>query len=87
MKVIAKPIELISLTKENGLVTPIKFKYKNDDESIQIIKIDRILFSEKEKLAGNVMYLYRCQSIINDLERIYELKFEPSSCKWFLYKM
>lgn len=87
MKVIAKPIELISITKENGSITPIKFKYKNDDESTQVIKIDRILFSEKEKLAGNIMYLYRCQSLIDDLERIYELKYELSSCKWVLYKM
>ena len=86
MKVIAKPIEMVTVTNETGVITPIKFKLKNED-GIVIIKIDRVLFSEKEKLAGNIMYLYRCQSVINDMEKIYELKYELNSCKWMIYKM
>ena len=77
---------MVTVTNETGVITPIKFKLKNED-GIVIIKIDRVLFSEKEKLAGNIMYLYRCQSVINDMEKIYELKYELNSCKWMIYKM
>jgi hypothetical protein len=52
-----------------------------------VIKVDRILFKEEEKLAGNRMILYRCESIINNMQRTFELKYEISTCKWYLYKM
>lgn len=87
MKILAKPIEIVTVTNENGIITPIKFKVKDEEGASVIIKIDRILFSEKEKLAGNIMLLYRCKSLIGDVEKIYEIKYELSSCKWLLFKM
>lgn len=87
MKVLVKPIEMVTVTNENGIITPIKFKMKDEEGCSLIIKIDKILFSQKEKLAGNIMYLYRCRSLINDVEKVYEIKYELSSCKWFLFKM
>lgn len=87
MKVLAKPIEMVAWFNEGGLPTPIRFKLKTNEESSLVIKIDKILFKEKEKLAGNVMYLYRCQSLIEDIEKTYELKYEINTCRWMLYKM
>lgn len=87
MKVLAKAIEMITVTNEAGVITPIRFKFKNEDASCVIIKIDKIIFTEKERIAGNYMLLYRCKSLIDDVEKIYELKYELSSCKWLLFKM
>lgn len=42
---------------------------------------------ESEKLAGNPMLVFRCQSVINNLNKIYEIKFELKTCKWILYKI
>jgi len=33
------------------------------------------------------MLIFTCQSVINGLEKRYEIKYELSTCKWFLYKM
>jgi len=46
-----------------------------------------VYFKEKEKLVENLMMVFRCQSIINNIDRVYELKYELSACKWMLYKM
>ncbi len=78
---------MVTVTNESGVITPIKFKLKNEDASCSVIKIDKILFSEKERLAGNYMFLYRCKSLIDDVEKIYEIKYELNSCKWQLFKM
>jgi hypothetical protein len=42
---------------------------------------------DKEKLAGNEMLVYRCESSIDGIEKVYELKFEIKSCKWMLFKI
>ena len=87
MKVLAKPIEMVSWTDEQGNIKPIRFKISNKDESISVIKVDRVISVEKEKLAGNFMIVFTCQSVIKGAERIYEIKYELSTCRWILYKL
>ncbi|MBX4266518.1 hypothetical protein [Clostridium estertheticum] len=87
MKVIAKPVEMVLWTDINGKMNPIRFKIANEDESISVIKIDKVLTIDREKLAGNNMLVYKCQSTIKGAERLYELKYEFSSCKWMLWKL
>jgi hypothetical protein len=87
MRVLAMPIEMIAWFNENGMPTPLRFKLKNEDDSNNVIKVDKVIQIEKEKFAGNIMYVFKCQSIIDELEKRYEIKYELSSCKWMLYKM
>jgi hypothetical protein len=86
LKILMKPIKMIAWFEENGKLTPVRYQVAEVDGN-KIIKIDRILYQEEERLAGNRMYIYKCQSIINGIEKVYELKYELSTCKWFLYKM
>lgn len=86
MKILAMPIEMIAWFNEGGLPTPLKFKINSETPPV-VVKVDKIISKVIEKFAGNNMYLYRCQSVINDLERVYELKYELKTCKWVLFKM
>lgn len=81
-----KPIEMIAWFTTNKNPIPLRYRIMDENNTFKVIKVDRILFAEEEKLAGNRMILYRCESKINNLNRIYELKYEIDSCKWFLYK-
>lgn len=72
---------------EDGTPNPVRFNIRMDDESSVTIRIDRVIKKHEEKLAGNRMLVFTCQSVINNMERIYELKYELNSCKWYLYKM
>ena len=86
MKIVAKPIDVIACFDRNGSIQPIRFRLENEDDSVQIIKINKIIKITQEKLAGNVMELFVCNTIINGLEKIVELKYELDSHKWILFK-
>lgn len=87
MKVLMKPIEMIAWFTKDNYPIPIRYRITLEDMSHTVVKIDKILFREEEKLAGNRMVLYRCQSIIDNTLKIFELKYEISTCKWYLFKM
>ena len=87
MKVLMKPIEMIAWFTRDGKANPIKYQLTNDEKEIITIKVDRIITREEEKLAGNRMIIFKCQSILDGIEKLYELKYEVSTCKWYLFKM
>lgn len=41
----------------------------------------------EEKLVGNKMMCFRCQSEIDGELKSFEIKFEKNTCKRFLFKM
>ncbi|MDP4183302.1 MAG: hypothetical protein Q8942_19705 [Bacillota bacterium] len=87
MKVLMKPIELIAWFTKDGAPNPLKYKIQGENGENITVNIEKIILRQEEKLAGNRMFIYRCQSTINCVERIFELKYELNTCKWFLYKM
>ena len=87
MKVVAKPIEVISVMDTKGNITPLRLRIQRDDESLQVIKIDKVITRANEKFAGNRMIVFTCQSLIGNIEKKYELKYELETCKWILFKI
>lgn len=87
MKVLAQQIEVISYTNDKGDIRPLRFRVQIENEPLRVIKIDKIIFKQLEKFAGNPMILYRCQSLDGDFTKVFEIKYELSSCKWILFKM
>lgn len=87
MKVIAKAIEMVAWFTEDGTPNPVRFRVRSEDQSTIVIKVHKVLFKEMEKLAGNPMIVFRCQSMINNVCKVYELKYEINTCKWILFKM
>lgn len=87
MKVLAKPIDIVTWTDKTGAINPVRFRITNENESETVIKVDRIITHDLERLNGNKMHIYKCQSCINGIQKIYELKYELDTCKWVLWKM
>jgi hypothetical protein len=87
MKVVARPIEMIAWTDEKGNINPIRFKITKEDGSNSVVKIDKVITKETEKLAGNLMLVFKCQSVVNGADKLYEIKYELSTCKWMLFKI
>lgn len=86
MKVLMRPIEMIFVSTTSGKLTPIKFKLPTDKGDM-VIKIDKIIKSQEEKISGNNIISYTCQSTIARSERLFELRYEIRSCRWFLFKI
>lgn len=82
MKILMKPIEMIAWFSLEGVPNPVR--YKLDDK---VIKIEQVTSKSEEKLAGNRMIIFRCQSEMNGELRPFELKYELQTCRWFLFKM
>ncbi|MBW9145838.1 hypothetical protein K2F40_12415 [Clostridium sp. CM028] len=87
MKVLALPVEMVSYTDNKGDIKPIRFRMQVGDEPMQVIKIDKVIVKDTEKLAGNIMIIYKCQSVIDGAEKLYELKYEMGTCRWILFKI
>lgn len=87
MKIVMKPIEMIAWFNNTSHPIPLRFRIESEDKTNSVVKIDKIIFKEEEKIAGNRMVIYRCEGIIDDLKRIFELKYELTTCKWFLFKI
>ena len=87
MKILAAPIEAAVWFKSKEKPQPVKFRYEDADGVIHQIKIDRIQFVEEIKTAGIKAFVYRCQSQVNGMEKMYELKYIVNDCRWELYKM
>lgn len=81
------PIEMIVWFTQDGVPHPLKYRLLQKDGSYTVVKVGKVISSDKERLAGNNMLIYRCQSIVHGIEKLYELKYEIATCKWFLYKM
>lgn len=87
MKVVTKPVEMLALFDIEGCPNPLRFRMANEDRSFAVIRVDRILYRNMEKFAGNNIMVFRCQSNIDGMERVYELKYELRTCRWILFKI
>ncbi|MCG8485232.1 MAG: hypothetical protein MJA31_18125 [Clostridia bacterium] len=87
MRIVSKPIEMIAHFRDKNIPQPLKFRLKNIDHTYSIIKVDSVTEIREEKLAGIRAYVYKCQSLIKNTEKIYELKYIIEDCKWILYKI
>ena len=87
VKIVAKPIEVLSVMDTKGNITPLRFKMETEDESYRVTKIDKVIDRTQERLAGNNMMVFNCQSLIENIEKRYEIKYEFNTCKWILFKI
>lgn len=87
MKTLAIPVDMVCWFEKTGIPHPVRFKVVKEDESETVIKVDKVITVDKERLAGNDMLVFKCQSIINKTQRVFELKYEQRTCKWILFKI
>lgn len=84
---VRKDIDLLCWFDKQGIPHPLRFRLINEEGSNTVIKIDKIIKQDLEKLAGNKMIVFTCQSIINNQMKHFILKYEIDTCKWMLFKI
>ena len=78
---------MVSYTDNKGAIKPIRFRMQIGDEPMQVIKTDKVIVKETEKLAGNVMLVYKCQSLIDGAIKLFEIKYNLANCRWILFEI
>lgn len=86
MKVVSKKIEMIAYFKKDGKINPIRFRIEEENKC-QVIKIEKIISTDMEKLCGNKMWVFTCSAVIGNVEKVFELKYDVEGCSWLLYKI
>lgn len=87
MKVVAKPVEMVAWFTKEGVPQPVRFRMQDQGDEYITIKVDRVIQTDREKLAGNPMMVYTCKSFINGIEKLFVLKYEIGTMKWILFKI
>lgn len=87
MKIMSEPIDAIVKFKGKEKPVPYKFRYLDEEEVYNEVKIDKIITVEETKIAGIRAYIYRCQSQVKGVEKVYEIKYIIGECRWELYKI
>ena len=82
MKIVMSPIEMIAWFDIPGTPRPIRFRHNGN-----VVKVEMIKRISEEKIAGNPMKIFECQSEVHGQMRRFELKYELNTCKWFLWKI
>jgi hypothetical protein len=87
MRILADPVEMVAWFDRKGIPHPVRFRITSAEKFLLTIKVDKVISMEKERLAGNEMYIFKCHSVVHGAQANYELKYELSTCKWMLWKM
>lgn len=86
MKIVRKPIDVVAIFKRGELPVPVRARMEIDGKEI-VTKVDRIIRVQKQASAGKGEILYVCQSVIYNVDRMYELKYLIDTFQWLLYKI
>ncbi len=78
-----RPVEVVAVFKTKGVPRPAKISIQSDLGQ-QTFMVDKIISQDIEKLAGNQMIKYQCESEIMDHTIQYELKYEIRTCTWYI---
>lgn len=90
MKIVAIPIKAVVIFEYANAEKPpmpYKFKVREDSGEEITVVIDRFISIEKSRICGEECLIYKCQSLINGVEKRYELKYIISKYTWQLYKI
>jgi uncharacterized protein (DUF1499 family) len=77
---------MIAQHSAKGVPAPMRFKFREGDEET-IIKVDRVIHMQPERIDKKNYIRYECSSIVDGLEKRYELKFEQEGLRWVLARM
>lgn len=81
MKIVSKPIKTIAIFEcDNRSPHPYKFKWEDDSGQEITVVVDRVIDISTQKIAGIECLIYPCQSIIDNMEKRYELKYIIAKC-------
>ena len=87
MKVVAKPIEVVAWFTEQGEPQPVRFRVKDQGDNYITMKVDKVIQTDRERLAGNHMMVYTCRSCVHGTDKMFVLKYELTTMKWMLFKI
>jgi len=86
MNIVDKSVQVVTKTDSAGIVKPLSF-FITDDESREVINVERLLRRDKEKIGGDYTYTFTCEIIKDNTKMLCDLRLNLSTNEWILYRM
>jgi hypothetical protein len=81
------PVEMISLCDGKGALTPLRFRYQ-DEQQPHVVRIDEVLESRELSFVGVQSYLYLCRAVLAGGQQIlFELRYTVKTHCWVLFRV
>ncbi|WP_315109523.1 hypothetical protein [Clostridium intestinale] len=87
MKIISKPIDMVAWFDKTGKAHPVRFRFEDENGEFKSIVVGKVLNIDLEKLCGNPARVFTCQSNIDGVTKLYEIKFILGTSQWLLFKI
>ncbi len=87
MKKIQRSIDVLATFRAGMPPEPHRFRIVDRDDNTHVLKVERIVKVEKQKVNGDEVWTYECQGMIGKSERIYVMQFNIPRARWQLVKI
>lgn len=87
MKKIQRNIDVVCTFFAGKAPVPHRFRLRDRYDNLHVLKVGKILSTEKEKINGDDVWTYKCQGMIGNQERIYVIRFNINKAGWQLVKI
>lgn len=79
------PVQMISCTDTNGTITPLRFRFKNSDEELVTVKIDRVTASNQDTSTTGIQF--DCEAEISGIKKSFQLRYSYYTREWKLSRI
>jgi hypothetical protein len=79
-------VETLAYSKPGEAPRPVTFRFMINDEYMKG-SVKKIRDKKEEKLAGNVMYTYLCDAVVEDRATTVKMKYERDTMKWYIFNL
>lgn len=81
------PIQLFGACSTLGDMTPLWFRYEDEEHGIVTVKVQEVVSSREEKHCGREYISLVCWSGVREQRRLIELRYRISTHKWSLFRI
>ena len=76
------PVQLFCVVSTLGDMTPIQFRYEDEEHRINTVRITQVLSHKETQYAGTKAILYTCSAVIGEREVYFELRYNIETHRW-----
>lgn len=79
------PIQLISVCSTQGKLTPLSFRYEDENHEIITVKVLHTQCCRENHFVGINEDSFLCTALVNEIEHTFELNYNIPNHKWTLF--
>ena len=80
------PIQLVGACSTLGDMTPLLFRYENEEHAVVTVKVEEVVSSKEERYCGMDYISFVCWAAAEGQRRLIELRYRVSTHKWSLFR-